>query len=374
MTENTAATATTIPQPLTYPRATFAKLSPRPFLLAHLQPPPSSSSSSPTAVVRPSGRQVSECRPPIVQTGSLTYTDGSAVVRFGDTAVVCGIKAEVLLASDVPTSHSSSSSIAQSTTTSRSHQDDIRSKGLLVPNVELSTGCSPDHLPGQPPSTLAQSLAVRVLSLLHCSNIVSDEDLQIWHQPPSASSSWTADEVDGPSSSSSPPELKAFWTLYLDILFISLDGNAFDSAWASVRAALADLRLPSAHWDVDDGMVRCDNDSAKAKPLRLNGAPFPLTLAVFTTRRPGTPGKGSDWILADPDAFEEQQCHETVTVTVDATDPKPPIRLLKLEKSGGGVVSREHVRHLVDLAHQRWTQWQHVLDASLDQAVIGRTY
>ena len=304
------------------------------------------------------------------------------MVRFGDTAVVCGIKAEVLLASDVPTSHSTSSSFVQGTTTTSPppHQDDIRSNGLLVPNVDLSTGCSPDHLPGQPPSTLAQSLAVRVLSLLHCSNLVSDEDLQIWHQPPSASSSSssssssTAGEVDGPSPSSPPPELKAFWTLYLDILFISLDGNAFDSAWASVRAALADVRLPLAHWDVDDGMVRCDDDPAKAKPLRLNGAPFPLTIAVFTTRRPGTPEKGSHWILADPDAFEERQCQETVTVTVDATDPNSPIRLLKLEKSGGGVVSREHLRHLVDLAHQRWIQWQHVLDTSLNQAVVRKTY
>ncbi|KAK4987007.1 hypothetical protein LTR28_001918, partial [Elasticomyces elasticus] len=50
-----------------------------------------------------------------------------------------------------------------------------------------------------------------------------------------------------------PPQLvsKAYWTLYIDLLFISLDGNPFDVAWAAVLAALKDTRLPRAWWDPD---------------------------------------------------------------------------------------------------------------------------
>ena len=63
-------------------------------------------------------------------------------------------------------------------------EEGIRELGLLVPNVELSTGCSPAHLPGQAPGSLAQTLARRVQSLLYTSNLISAEDLRITYRPP----------------------------------------------------------------------------------------------------------------------------------------------------------------------------------------------
>jgi exosome complex component RRP43 len=45
--------------------------------------------------VRPDGREVEEWRDLIVHVGSISTADGSAVVRLGETTIVCGVKAEI---------------------------------------------------------------------------------------------------------------------------------------------------------------------------------------------------------------------------------------------------------------------------------------
>ena len=113
------ANGTAAPPGLAFSQETFAKLTPGPFLQAHLkQPEP----------IRPNGRSLDEFRTPTINTGSLSHCNGSAVVRLGDTAVVCGVRAELLLASDIPHPPSEDTSDA----------DSIERLGLLVPNVELS--------------------------------------------------------------------------------------------------------------------------------------------------------------------------------------------------------------------------------------------
>jgi len=333
--EPTGTTSETTQNSLTFPAQTFAKLSPAPFLLAHLDP--DTSTRSPT---RPNGRAPSEFRTPTAHTGSLTHASGSAVVRVGDTAAVCGVRGEILLASDVP-GHQ---------VENRTDETEVADIGLLVPNIELSTGCSPAHLPGGPPSVLAQSLSERVLSLLHASRLVSAQDLRIWHRPPSV------EDEEG-----SVPELKAFWCLYIDILFISLDGNPFDAAWAAVVAALRDTRLPFAWWDVDREMIWCDDAVERSRRLKLGGVPVASTFCVFESRQQGG-GKSGDrraWILADPDTFEEGLCKESLTVVVDHTEQA--VKVIKIEKSGGGVVGLREMKEAVALAGARWSDWQKVI-------------
>lgn len=324
---------------LSFPRETFAKLSPHSYLLAHLQP---SSPSSPA--LRANARSPTQPRPPHIHTGSLTHASGSAVVRIGDTTVVCGVRGEILLASDAA-GYRSTSTAAPVT------QSEAQALDLLVPNVELATGCAPAFLPGMPPSKRAQELVSRIYALLHASAVVDSEELRIWG--PRA-----ADEEE--ENEEAVLEVKAFWTLYIDILFISLDGNPFDVAWASVIGALKDVQLPKATWDADSGAVVCSDSVEEAKWLSLRGLPIAVGFAVFKVNEnmanQGVNGKR--WLLMDPDSFEEDLCHETVTVLLDCAEGKT--KVLGIEKVGGTVVGRSEMRELVTMAEARWEQWNNL--------------
>lgn len=352
----TMATSTNTLPTLSFSRETFAKLSPHPYLLAHLQPSPSSNPSS-----RANGRSPTQARTPHINTGSLTHAHGSAVVRLGDTTVVCGVRGEILLASDVPgyrVDRTSSNSTYP-------RYNEAKELDLLVPNIELATGCSPAFLPGQPPSTLAQSLSTRVYSLLHSSRLIDAEDLRIWYQPPDLEPEDGMDEDDEDEAEESTTEVKAFWTLYIDILFISLDGNPFDAAWAAVLAALQDVRLPFAYWDVDREMILCSDEAEKSRKLSLRGLPIASTYTIFLAKEQAQVRTQKDtkhWVLADPDTFEETLCDEQITLTVDCSKGKTNI--LGLSKAGGMVVGREEMRGLVGLAEQRWEEWREVLMAT----------
>ena len=326
--------ATTASPGLSFPREVFAKLTPGPFLLAHLK------QSDP---IRPNGRTLQESRSPSANTGSLTHSNGSAVVRVGDTAIVCGIRAEVLLASD----------IAEPPVDDLDDEDLIEELGLLVPNLELSTGCSPAHLPGNPPSTLAQSLSYRILSLLHTSNLLSPGDLRIQYTEP---------HTDDDLPDEAPKVVtKAYWVLYIDILCIALDGNPFDAAWAAVIAALRNTTLPQAWWDADREMILCSPIRSEARTIRFDVLPIASTFAAYSTASAWKAGDDAQsWILADSDGLEEDVCREKLTIVV-ARDEKREGGVLRLEKSGGIRIDRDAMRTCVRMAEDRWSAWEAAL-------------
>ena len=275
------------------------------------------------------------------------------MVRIGDTTVVCGIRGEILLASNVAGYRVDKSSAAPSTGPGYNEAKEL---DLLVPNIELATGCSPAFLPGQPPSTLAQSLSTRIYSLLHSSGLVDGKDLRIWYQPPDLSDQ---DKMEEDESDATEPEVKAFWALYIDILFISLDGNPFDAAWAAVVSALRDVRLPKAYWDADREMMLCEDTLSESKKLKLNGLPIAVTMLVFRAKEQEQGRDKKHWILVDPDTFEEGLCDESVTVVVDCGTKKT--KILSLSKAGGTIVGKEEMKDLVGLAEQSWSQLNQLL-------------
>ncbi|KAI1365398.1 exosome complex exonuclease RRP43 [Xylaria arbuscula] len=369
---------------LTLSSATFAKLSPHPYLLANLQP--SDPSSTPSS--RTNGRQPTQARPPAINTSSLTHAHGSAVVRTGDTTVICGVRGETLTTSQIPNYRPSSNDDdgdSNNRTAPSASADELRDYDLLVPNIELATGCAPNFLPSVPPTTLAQTLSTRVYSLLHSSGVLNAEDLRIYHHhhhhhhenddgndDDDKSMQDAADEeedVDVPTR-----KVMAYWVLYIDLLFISLDGNPFDAAWAAVLAALRDTKLPPARWDADREMVLCSRD-APALPLSVSGLPIACTAAVFTakerlkqtqSRNTGGGDKGAFWILVDPDRFEESLCDENVTVVVDCSgeegeEDTADTKILGISKSGGTVVGAEVLRRFVGVAEDRWKDFRKAL-------------
>jgi len=364
------ANAASTPQALTFPAQTFAKLSPSAYLTAHL--------TSPRGPLRPSGRKPSESRPPTVHTGSLTHSHGSAVVRCGDTAVVCGVRGEILRVEDVAdwesirqmrrhadgeegeTAGKEANKQEEQRQGRKQDAKEIAYLNLLVPNLELATGCSPAHLPGGPPSILAQTLTQRILTLLHTSQLLNFDDLRIWSQPPPSPSpskrtAGEQGEEEEPIAELAKAEIKAFWTLYIDILFISLSGNAFDAAWFSILAALSNVRLPNAWYDSDAETVFCSPLSEAARALELYDVPVALSFAAFWGEEGGREGKGKKWILADPDGFEEGLSREGATIVVGAGG-----RVVRVEKNGGGGIGANEMRVLVDLARGRRDEWMSV--------------
>ncbi|KAL3466828.1 ribosomal protein S5 domain 2-type protein [Aspergillus heterothallicus] len=410
MTSSVAATAA--PPALSLPPSQFARLQPHAYLLAHLSPPASSQQPS----IRANGRTPFQFRVTSANTGSLTHTNGSAVVRLGDTTAVCGIKAEILHTEDIASwsvSHSSSSPTSnkrrkltnptekpgedrQDGSDQAEDEDDnsyIEDFSLLVPNLSLSTGCAPGFIPGAPPSALAQSLSHQILSLLHSSRLVRSEDLQIWYQRPNLGPEelerHNEDEqmdVDfeqhGGNATSESREIKAFWVLYIDIMIISLAGNPFDAAWTAVLAALQDTKLPRAWWDADNETVICSDLVSETRRLTLRGLPVASSFSVFEAdaasgwravivpdaeeerkiAESDRKGIQRRWVLADPDGYEEGLAQERVCLVVDRDQGQNgKIVIVKMDKNGGFAVDRKELKELVAVSAQRWEDVNQIL-------------
>lgn len=327
------------PPSLTFPRPIFAAVSPHPFLQAHL----SASASDASQPQRANGRTSHTFRAPGINTSSLTHAHGSGVVRLGNTSVVCGVRGEILKAEDITGGFDASASLSRN---NEEDSDEIEKLRLLVPNVELSTGSTPAYIPGNAPSTLAQSLITRIRSLLLSSRVLPAEELRIRYTPATNPEDVDADPEE---------EVKGYWVLYIDVFFISIDGSGFDAAWISILAALRDTRIPRAWYDEEFEGILCSDDPAEARGLELRGLPVPATFAVFEGKSEGE--EAVRWTLSDPDAFEEAVCQESVTVVVD--EGGKVVR--RIEKSGGGVVGREEMKGLVKRAGQRWKEVEEAL-------------
>ncbi|KAI4911100.1 hypothetical protein J4E90_007358 [Alternaria incomplexa] len=341
--------AATQPSPaLTFPRSIFAAVSPHPFLQAHL-------SAEKKKPIRANGRAANEFRTPGINTGSLTHCNGSAVVRLGNTSVVCGVRAEILKEEDIPgTFEYPGQAAGQNTEEEEDNGEEVEELRLLVPNVELSTGSTPSHIPGNAPSTYAQTLITRIRSLLNSTRLLRASDLRILYKP--------STNPENPDTEAET-QLKGYWVLYLDVFFISIDGNAFDAAWISILAALRDTLLPHAYYDEEYEGILCSDEPKEALRLQLRGLPIPSTFAVFEGRREDE-DEEVDFVLSDPDAFEEGVCRETVSVMVDCAGGKKGTKDLvirRVEKSGGGVVGKELMAGLIKRSIDRWGAVESVL-------------
>lgn len=330
------ATATQ-PQPpaLTFPRPIFAAVSPHPFLQAHL-------SADKKTPLRANGRASHEPRKPGINTGSLTHANGSAVVRLGNTSVVCGVRAEILKEEDIPGTNDFPAPTNTEDDEDSDDKDEVDMLRLVVPNVELSTGSTPNHIPGNAPSTFAQSLITRIRTLILSTNLLRASDLRILYKPTT--------NPDDPDEEAAV-EVKGYWVLYIDVFFISIDGSAFDAAWLSLLAALQDAKLPKAWFDEEFEGILCSDDPVEAKRLRLRGLPVPNTFAVFEGK--SEEDGDLEWVLSDPDAFEESVCRESVCVVVEGGKG---VVVRRIEKSGGGVVGRETMKGLIRRAGERWSE------------------
>lgn len=207
--------------------------------------------------VREDARSLLAFRPATLSLGSISTADGSAFVRMGNTACIAAVKAEIA-------------------TPHLSRPDE----GYLIPNVELPAACSARIRPG-PPSDEAQTLTERVLTLLNTSRILPLSQLCI---------------QQGQSA----------WCLYLDISFLSFDGNPIDAALFAAVAALRNTTLPQATFDQETGQTTARSD--KRSPLLLSSIPLCASFGTFQAKH----------LVSDPSAFEASLLSSTLTVAIQA--------------------------------------------------------
>lgn len=360
------------------PAPLFAKLSPHPFLLRNL----TSSAGPDSPPTRTNGRITQETRPLLIKTSSLSHAHGSALVRLGDTTVLCGVRGELLPVERIPQFRPVP---AEERTAAVGGNDDadgsdnggvggvgrgeLKDYDLLVPNIELATGSAPQFLPGAPPTVLAQTLSTRVYSLLHSTGMIDVRDLRVWSAPGPGAQQQKGEDVDmggtegeggdqdgDVEKQEEEDRVVAYWVLYIDLLFISFDGNPFDAAWAAVVAALRDTSLPVARWDPEREAVLCSR--TEKRRLNVAGLPVACTAAVFEEKDLGDVGSGTaegrHWLLLDPDRLEESLCRETITMVVDCSDGET--RIKSIEKQGGTTIGRELVRGFAGIAEKRWKE------------------
>ncbi|XP_002733208.1 exosome complex component RRP43-like [Saccoglossus kowalevskii] len=206
--------------------------------------------------VRPDGRELGEIRSTIVNIGSISTAEGSALVKLGNTTVICGIKAELC----TPT-------------------NDEPKKGFVVPNVDLPPLCSPRFRPG-PPSEQAQVVSQFIADVLKDSKMVNHEDLCI-------------------------AEGKIVWVLYCDMMCLDYDGNVIDACIISLLAALRNVALPSI--EVDEETAKPKLTSSTSSTMTVQSLPVSTSFAIFD----------NSILIADPTNEEENLATGVVTVVTN---------------------------------------------------------
>uniref|UniRef100_A0A8C2U9M6 Ribosomal RNA-processing protein 43 n=1 Tax=Coturnix japonica TaxID=93934 RepID=A0A8C2U9M6_COTJA len=228
--------------------------------------------------------------------GSITTADGSALVKLGNTTVICGVKAE-LAAPAV----------------------DSANKGYIVPNVELPSLCSTRFRSG-PPGEEAQAASQFIADVIENSQMIAKEDLCI---------------AGG----------KLAWVLYCDIICLDYDGNILDASTFALLAALKNVQLPSVTVNEETGLSEVN--LKQKNPLVIRKHPVATSFAIFD----------DTLLIVDPTAEEEDLATGTVTVVTDEDDRlcsvhKPggsPLTGAKLQDCISRAITRHReVKKLID--------------------------
>ncbi|KAL0883964.1 hypothetical protein ABMA27_016017 [Loxostege sticticalis] len=200
--------------------------------------------------IRPDGRKFHEQRNIKVNVNSLKTAEASAVVKCGNTTVVCGVQLELA--------------------TPKAEEPEL---GFLVTNVELTPLCSSKYRPG-PPSDNAQVQSYMLSDIFSNSKCIDLKDLCI------------------------VPD-KLAWVVYCDIVCLDNDGSLVDACIIALMASLKTLSLPTVTYDPETEEIKVDPDVRT--PLKVDGCPVATSFAVYKlTER--------NILLTDPSAYEEEMC------------------------------------------------------------------
>ncbi|XP_031619440.1 exosome complex component RRP43-like isoform X1 [Contarinia nasturtii] len=204
--------------------------------------------------IRPDGREFEAFRPIRINVKSIGTADGSAIVKLGNTTVICGIKAEL----SAPTVEEPE-------------------KGYLIPNIDLTPLCSPKYRSNNTNDD-AQVLTCNLNNLIKEANWIDLKNLCIAKE-------------------------RLVWTLYCDISCVDYDGSILDASVVAICAALRSLTLPKVQYD--DETNNYTVHKIDRSPLKLSEmCPVCTTAMIFDEKT----------VFADPDAEEEELATSLITI------------------------------------------------------------
>ncbi|XP_028655112.2 exosome complex component RRP43 isoform X1 [Erpetoichthys calabaricus] len=205
---------------------------------------------------RPDGRELGEFRTTTLNIGSITTADGSALVKLGNTTIICGIKGELA-----------------------APPADAPDKGYIVPNVDLPPLCSSRFRPG-PPGEQAQAASQFIADVIENSEMLQREDLCI-------------------------EKGKLSWVLYCDIICLDYDGNILDACIIALLASMKNVQLPEVHVNEQTGLAEVN--MKKKRHLNIVKHPVAASFAVFD----------NSILIVDPTSDEENLSTGFITVVID---------------------------------------------------------
>lgn len=217
--------------------------------------------------VRPDGRVPQERRRARLQRSTFAKPRGSATVRLGESAVVAGVRAEVTEASP--------------------EQPAI---GRIVATVELPPLCAQVFRERSKSQAAGTFLSSALTEILNSPHVLNTNLLNI-------------------------REAESCWVIYVDVVVLNFDGNAFDLSLLAALAALEDTSLPALMVEKPADLAAAAVAEARAQPrlcvapsdapesvvvaeargLKLLSRPLPVTFAQLP---------GERWVV-DPCAAEE---------------------------------------------------------------------
>ncbi|MFW9856874.1 MAG: exosome complex protein Rrp42 [Candidatus Thorarchaeota archaeon] len=206
---------------------------------------------------RSDGRGFWEGRKIRVVPNVIKKAEGSAMVKWGDTVVIAGVKAQLGAPfSDTPDS------------------------GVITVNLELSPISSPSHESG-PPGPDAIELARVVDRGIRESEVIPMNDPKICVIP--------GEKV---------------WILFVDIYILDDGGNLIDASALAAMSALANARLMKVKIDEESGEVTLLDDT---DPIPRQGSVVSLTYA-----------KIENHIVYDPDLIEDRGKTARISLGIDS--------------------------------------------------------
>lgn len=279
---------------LSFPPDVFARLEPEIYLQRHIE-----------NGIRPSGaRRFEDFRPIKAQLGNIKNTIGSALVRAGDSTVVCGITAGVTETID---------------------------GGGIYPNVEIIRGSTRSGPPTEEEMILSQQ----------CYDLLTEvfKDKQ------------TLFDI---------PELENQKRIVMNatVQVLSRTGPCFGLVWTAITLALKNTVLPKLSVDIDTKAVSYNKD----EPGLALGDKYSFDQYSSSFGLVETPSQESPTLLADIDGDTEEACIKSrmcVVSNSDGTLNRVSLTVADSTASAGhkGIsVTKKDIQSALQLARQRSSQ------------------